>query len=155
MSPDQRIIELGKAIHDALQDFVERNPDMLEIYSDNLEGGCAIAAAFLTRAIRNKLRVKASFAANTGHAWVESGGFIYDPTARQFLDFRDGPKVNVMALSDVDEDDPYPYGRLDTRRIFTINSEWPRGQRPNRLRLFWNPNGTATFQMANRIRRAA
>jgi len=153
MEPNQDIVRLGEVIHDALVDFVDQHPNMLEVYPLSLEGGCAIAAAFLTRAVRNRLGLKARFAANTGHSWVECEGFIYDPTAKQFS--MTYPKVKVIDLKDIDEDDPYPYGRVETCRISHINKTWPRGQQPQRLRLDWKPDGTASFRPAKKRKKAA
>jgi hypothetical protein len=141
MKVNQDIVKLGELIHDALQDFVKNNLEVdHEIYSKTLEGGCAVASAFLVRAIRNQLRVKADFVAASGHAWVESGGLIYDPTAIQFDKYNANleersPKVKVLLKSDSDF---YPYRHQETKRIRHINSYWPRGQRPSSFSIVWN-----------------
>lgn len=141
MQVNQDIVRLGELIHDALLDFVKNNTDVNhEIYSRTLEGGCAVASAFLVRAIRNRLRIKADFVAAPGHAWVESSGIIYDPTAIQFDKFNTkeeekSPKVKTILKSDSDF---YPYRYQETKRIRHINDEWPRGQRPKSFYIKWN-----------------
>lgn len=141
MEVNHDIVRLGELIHDALLDFVKNNTDVdHEIYSKTLEGGCAVASAFLVRAVRNQLRVKVDFVAASGHAWVESNGIIYDPTAVQFDKYdatpvERSPKCKTLLKS---ESDIYPYRHQETKRIKHINTYWPRGQRPSSFSCVWN-----------------
>ena len=155
MEVNQDIVKLGELIHDALQDFVKNNTEVNhEIYSRSLEGGCAVASAFLVRAIRNQLRIKADFVAAPGHAWVESNGIIYDPTAIQFDKYNAtpqerSPKCKTLLKS---EATAYPYGEPETKRIWYINDCWPKGQRPSSFSIVWN-NGVPLISWRERVRK--
>lgn len=83
MLPNPILIQVGEAIHDALLHFaqVSDKPDWVWT---NLEGGCAIAANFLTQEAQ-KRHIPAVLMAGNGHAWVESQGLIYDPTVIQYI----------------------------------------------------------------------
>lgn len=158
MNVNQDIVKLGELIHDALLKFVTDNPDSPhEIYSRSLEGGCAVASAFLVRAIRNKLRIKADFVAAPSHAWVESGGIIYDPTAIQFDRYNakgeeKSPKVKTLLVS---ESDFHPYQYRESKRITYINDCWPRGQRPRSFACDWTGLFPVFTWTGARKRRAA
>lgn len=101
------LIALGEKIHDAMRMFALVCNKKEWVHS-NLEGGCAPAAYFLTKAA-HKHGIDATFMAGSGHCWCESDGFIYDPTATQFTipvirtmwDMDRAEKVRVVSIADV------------------------------------------------------
>jgi hypothetical protein len=104
MQPNDHLIALGEAIHDAIRQYaVERRklhgwrPSGIE---PNLQGAC-VAAAYLLALEANKLGIECQMLLGHKHAFILHEGIIYDPTFVQFLrspyeePSPDDPKVQV------------------------------------------------------------
>lgn len=123
------IVQIGEAIHDALRKFVSEHEGW-DIY-ENLSGGCAIASYFLVQHVKKQLSLIMEFKANSGHAWAERAGYVYDITYCQFDDT--SPKVYVIPEAKK-EDCHY---NDDGKDLHHIQTTWPTAQRPRNYRLRW------------------